>query len=54
MIGLSIGLIKIDDDMASGDGHTILAQTPCVFYGGENCKVITTLHNIVGNTGEEV
>jgi hypothetical protein len=40
----------INDDMASADNPTILAQLPCVFYGGENCNVIGTLHNIHGNT----
>jgi hypothetical protein len=45
LIGLL--LLKIDDDMNSADDPTILARTPYDFYGGENCKVISTLHNIV-------
>jgi hypothetical protein len=45
-IGLLL-LLKIDNEMASADGHASLAQTPYDFYGGENCKVVGTLHNIV-------
>jgi hypothetical protein len=37
--------------MVSANGHAILAQNTCIFYGRENCKVVGTLHNIVGNTG---
>jgi hypothetical protein len=40
-------LLKIDNEMASADSHASLAQTPYDFYGGENCKVVGTLHNIV-------
>jgi hypothetical protein len=39
--------LKIDNEMASADGHASLAQTPYDFYGGDNCKVVGTLHNIV-------
>jgi hypothetical protein len=38
---------KIDDDMNSTNDPAILARTPYDFYGGENCKVVGTLHNIV-------
>jgi hypothetical protein len=44
----SIGLLlKINGDMASADNPTILALTPYDLYGGENHKVVSTLHNIV-------
>jgi hypothetical protein len=38
---------KCHGEMVSADDPTILAQSTCVFYGGENCTVIDTLHNII-------
>jgi hypothetical protein len=29
----------------SADGQTFLAQSPYVFYEGEKCKVVGTIHN---------
>jgi F0F1-type ATP synthase assembly protein I len=38
---------EINNDMASADSHAILAHRSYDFYGGENCKVVGTLHNIM-------
>jgi hypothetical protein len=45
----SVGLLllKNEENMASADDPTILARTPYDFYGGENCKVVGTVHSIV-------
>jgi hypothetical protein len=37
--------LLIDDVMNSADACTILAQIPLIFYVGENCTSIGTLHN---------
>jgi hypothetical protein len=34
------------NDMASADNPTVPSQSPYVFYGGGNCEVVRTLHNI--------
>jgi hypothetical protein len=39
--------------VGSADGQTFLAQSPYVFYEGEKCKVVGTIHNSNDETNGE-
>jgi hypothetical protein len=45
--------IRSYDDVESGDYHSITARRPYKFNGGDNCKVISTLHNTSHRFGTE-
>jgi hypothetical protein len=38
--------------VGSADGQTFLAQSPYVFYEGEKCKVVGTIHNSNDETND--
>jgi hypothetical protein len=40
----AVRLFVIAVDVGSADSQTFLAQSPYVFYEGEKCKVVGTIH----------